>query len=156
MLEPRIDITSARLTADPEVTNTRTGKEMMRLRFAVNPYHKDRSGQIVNDPPMFFSVTTFDTRLMQTYREQLHKGDKVNISGYLNVKTYQKSNGETATDIQVNNAYVSIPLEKAKESNNNNSSANYGGGYGYSSASASDGYGTFNQFGGNDDGEPEF
>lgn len=113
MNEPHVTLERARLTADPETKQSKSGRPYMVINLAVNPSHKDKTGQYVDDPTTFFRLTVFDTRLMETYRQQLRKGTMVRADGNLKAVAYMSNDGQPRVGLELDYPRLSIPLMKA-------------------------------------------
>lgn len=86
------------LTRDPELTTTASGIQMCRFGIAVNRNYSNADGVRETD---FFNITAWRGNA-EKCGKYLHKGNKVAISGNIQIRTYE-SNGEkrTSTDIIV-------------------------------------------------------
>lgn len=115
MNDPHIILPSARLTADPEMKQTKNGTPYCLIRVAANGSHKDKqTGQWVDHDTMFATIFEYDTRLAATYMQSLHKGTPVRIEGDLKWQTGTDRNGQPRTDFTINYAVISLVLKKAK------------------------------------------
>lgn len=114
--ETRVIIEHARLGADPERRVGKNGTPYMQLRFANTPYRKDRqTGQYENGETEWWTAVEYDERQMQTYLNQLHKGDDIRVEGTLQLSTYQDRQGMTRIDRQIGWARISRNLPKARQ-----------------------------------------
>ena len=87
-----------RLTKDPEIRATQTGKKVASFSLAVNE-GKDSNGQEI---VQFFNCSGWD-RLAEIVELYVKKGTKVAVIGSLKNRTWDKPDGTkgNATDIQV-------------------------------------------------------
>lgn len=113
--EARVILENARLGADPEQKQSQSGQPYLSLRFAITPYWKNRqSGQHEDGETEWWQATEFDTRQMETYMRELHKGDSIRVEGVLNIRLYQDKQGQTQISREVRFARISKNLPKAK------------------------------------------
>lgn len=91
--------------ADAEVKNLNSGKQVAKLRVAVNPraYKKD-GGEWVNPPAQWFYVDVYMPATVEWAGEKLTRGSKVLIVGSLRPREYTDGSGEVrwAMDLVVN------------------------------------------------------
>lgn len=114
---PRIQLTKARLTKDPEIHAATNGVDTyMVIDLAVNPWRKDReTGESIQADPQFYQATIWDGALIDAYQQSLFKGTSVTVTGYLNVHYYLDSNGQQRTQLQINNATIALRIERARQ-----------------------------------------
>jgi single-strand DNA-binding protein len=86
----KVQITG-RLTRNPELRKTSTGKPVVALNIAYNHRFKDREG-IWKDDANFFRVTAWG-RLGELRNEYLSKGSAVMIEGRLTTETWENKEG---------------------------------------------------------------
>ena len=80
MNDPRIIIEKGRLTGEPEIKQTKTGKTLMSFTVAGNGSHKDKTtGEYVDDCQIFVRCTIWDTALFPSMQQLLHKGTLVRL-----------------------------------------------------------------------------
>lgn len=119
MFEPKLLLEQARLIAEPELKTSKTGKQYLKFTLAANGSHKDKqTGQYVNDEPIFVNVTEFDTRMIATYQQTLHKGTAVRAEGRLKWRTATDRNGQPAVYFDYVFPTISLYLTKAKSPEN--------------------------------------
>ncbi len=84
------------LTRDPELTTTSSGVQMCRFSIAVNRNYANADGVRETD---FFNITAW-RNLAERCEKYLHKGNKVAVTGSIQIRNYEV-NGEkkTTTDI---------------------------------------------------------
>lgn len=115
MNDPHIILPSARLVADPEPKQSKSGTPYLLIRVASNGSHKDkRTGQWVEHDTMFATIFEYDQRLAATYVQELHKGTPVRVEGDLKWQTGTDRNGQPRTDFIIEYASISLALKKAK------------------------------------------
>ena len=85
------------LTRDPELTETAGGVSICRFAIAVNRNYSGPDGERKTD---FFNVTAW-RGLGETVSRYAHKGNKVAVSGTIELRNYEDSQGvkRTAVDI---------------------------------------------------------
>lgn len=85
------------LTRDPELTETAGGVSICRFAIAVNRNYSGSDGERKTD---FFNVTAW-RGLGETVSRYAHKGNKVAVSGSIELRNYEDSQGvkRTAVDI---------------------------------------------------------
>ena len=84
------------LTRDPELTTTTSGVQMCRFGIAVNRNYSNADGVRETD---FFNVTAWRGNA-ERCGKYLHKGNKVAISGNIQMRTYE-SNGKKRTSFDI-------------------------------------------------------
>lgn len=80
------------LGKDPELTQTSTGKQLLRLSLATNEFYKDAKGEFVTNTSWHNLVAWGP--LAERMASRLHKGEKVAVSGKLNHRQYDDKNGD--------------------------------------------------------------
>ena len=85
------------LTRDPELTETSGGVKICRFSIAVNRQYSGADGERKTD---FFNVVAW-RGLGETIARYARKGNKVAVSGSIEMRTYDDNQGvrRTATDI---------------------------------------------------------
>lgn len=112
------------LTRDPELTETSNGTAICRFSIAVNRNYSNADGERQTD---FFNCIAW-RGLADTVARYTHKGDKVAVSGSIELRNYEDSQGvkRTAVDINVNDIEFLTQKQKDnadKPSSNSNRSA---------------------------------
>ncbi len=127
MNDPEIHLPLARLTADPEIRQSKNGTTYMLLNFVASGSTFDKQTNTWQDrPALFFSAFEFDERLIETYQHNLRKGITVQVSGQLEASAYQGKDGTPKPQLTIRYAKISLPLRKAKtQSQNNQPQADY-------------------------------
>lgn len=114
MFEPRLTIPRATVIADPEINQTNNGSQYIRVRIAVNPGYKDKTGNWQDGTPQYFTLNSFQNRNISAWG-QLHKGDKVMVSGNLSLHQWQpKDGGPTRSDMRIELADIARLVEAPK------------------------------------------
>lgn len=79
------------LTRDPEVKYTDEGVAIAEMRLAVNKRWKDKDGkdtEVVD----YFNVTAWGS-LAENCMDSLKKGDRILVSGHLNLRNWETKDG---------------------------------------------------------------
>lgn len=113
MNDPTIVCPLARLTADPELKQSKTGRQYLRMSFAANGCHKDnQSGQWVEHDTLFFSVCEFDDSMIAAYRQQLRKGLACRVEGVLKWTVGTDNNGQPRVWFDIQFPRISVLVRK--------------------------------------------
>ena len=113
MNDPTIVCPLARLTADPELKQSETGRQYLRMPFAANGCHRDnQSGQWVEHDTLFFSVCEFDDAMIAAYRQQLRKGMACRVEGVLKWTVGRDNNGQPRVWFDVRFPRISVLVRK--------------------------------------------
>lgn len=113
MNDPTIVCPLARLTADPEIKQSKTGRQYLRMSFAANGCHRDnQSGQWVEHDTLFFSVCEFDDAMITAYRQQLRKGLACRVEGVLKWTIGTDNNGQPRVWFDVQFPRISVLVRK--------------------------------------------
>lgn len=88
------------LVDDPELRFTPSGVAMARLRVAVNRRWRDQNGEWQEDTS-FFTGTCW-RELAENVAESLAKGTRVVITGRLEQRSWETSEGERRSVVEVN------------------------------------------------------
>lgn len=83
------------LTKDPQRTESARGDAVCKFNIAVN-----RPAKETEQPPSYFAITCFGT-LAENAFNSLHKGDRVILSGSLEVRIVDRDDGTKATFVNV-------------------------------------------------------
>ena len=78
-----------RLTKDPELTVTESGKKRANITLAVPRNYKNVDGVYETD----FLDCTLWTGIAENTAEYCHKGDLLGIKGRIETRTYEKDDG---------------------------------------------------------------
>lgn len=90
---------SGNLTRDPEVRNLPSGQAVCSLRIAHNERFKDASGEWA-DRAAYFDVTIW-SGLGEWMGRNLHKGQKVVVSGRLRWREWETPNGDKRQAVDI-------------------------------------------------------
>lgn len=100
-----------RLTQDPEIRYTNSGKAVASFSMAVDRPGKEK----VTD---FIPVVLWD-KTAETVGNYVSKGQRLLIEGRLQVRSYENSNGEKRRVTEVVGSYMEF-IEKAKKTSGDN------------------------------------
>lgn len=92
-----IVILTGRLTRDPELKYTQSGKAFARFSLAVQQNFKNEKGEYNAD---FINCTAWDKKA-ETIGEYLRKGSNVGVQGRLSVRSYEDENKQKRTMTEV-------------------------------------------------------
>lgn len=97
------------LTRDPELTETASGVSICRFSIAVNRAYTNGNGERETD---FFNCTAW-RGLAENISRYCKKGNKVGITGSIQVRTYEGNDGvkRTAVDIVVQDVEFLTPKQ---------------------------------------------
>ena len=114
-----------RLTKDPEVRTTSTGKKVANFSIAVNE-GKDRDG---NERVQYFNLSAWD-RLAEIMESYVKKGTRVACVGSLQNRSWDKPDGTKgyATDISAREVEILSSRAETEAMAQSNGSASYNGG----------------------------
>lgn len=85
------------LTRDPELTETSSGVSICRFAIAVNRNYTGADGERKTD---FFNVTAWRA-LGETVSRYAHKGNKVAVTGSIELRNYEDNQGNKRTAIDI-------------------------------------------------------
>ena len=85
------------LTRDPELTETNTGVALCRFSIAVNRNYGSADGERKTD---FFNVVAW-RGLGETVSRYAKKGNKVAVSGSIELRNYEDSQGVKRTGVDI-------------------------------------------------------
>lgn len=105
---------TGRLTKDPELQTTRTGRELLRFTIAVNDVYKQDG--LYKETTSFFPITAWGNQASALSR-MLYKGQFVVIAGSIKQSKYQdkNGNGRTAINFIVSQVIPINPRRKEQE-----------------------------------------
>lgn len=97
------------LTKDPELTETNSGLQICRFSLAVKRGYRNNDGEYATD---FFNCTAW-RGLGENIARYAHKGNKLAVSGSIELRNYEDSQGvkKTAVDIVVQDAEFLTPKQ---------------------------------------------
>src|SRR5215467_9793318 len=123
------------LTADPELRFTTSGAAVVNFTVASTPRtHDKESGEWKDGEALFFPCSAW-RQMAENIAESLHRGDRVNIEGKVKQRSFETSQGEkrTVMELEIIEIGPSLRYAQAKVSKVGRSS---GGGGGNTSGSA--------------------
>lgn len=85
------------LTRDPELTETQSGIKVSRFSIAVSRNYAGADGERKTD---FFNIVAW-RGLGETAARYLHKGNKVAVSGSIEIRNYEDREGVKRTGIDI-------------------------------------------------------
>lgn len=92
-----IAILTGRLTKDPTLQYTQSGKAYVKFSIAVKQEFKNEKGEYGCD---FVNCTAWDKRA-ETIGEYMRKGSMIGVKGRLSVRNYEDENGQKKTITEV-------------------------------------------------------
>lgn len=112
------------LTRDPELTETSGGVKICRFSIGVSRNYSNADGERQTD---FFNCVAW-RGLAETVARYTHKGDKVAVSGSIEMRNYEGNDGVKRTAVDINVGDVEFLTQKQrdnadKQSGNGNRSA---------------------------------
>lgn len=129
-------IITGRLTSDPELKYTQSGKAYAKFRVAVDRKFKNKQGEKETD---FIPVVFWD-KTAELAGEYLRKGHMVGVTGELRMNSYENSEGKKVTTYEVwGNALEFLETKKSSGgSSERGSSDNEGSSFGKGGDEVSD------------------
>lgn len=109
MALPFINLTG-NVVAPPELRFTNTGKAVCNFRVACNRKSKDENGQWVNTDTIFLNIHVWGG-LGENTANELTKGQRVNVSGSLSQREWEKDGVKRFT-YEVTATDVALPIDK--------------------------------------------
>ena len=88
------------ITRDPELRFTPSGQATASFGLAVNRTWTDRASQERREQTSFFDVVAWGT-LAENTAQSLHKGDRVVVAGRLDQRTWETTEGEKRSKVEV-------------------------------------------------------
>lgn len=95
----------ARLGADPEIRQTRSGTSVLELRFAIDARVKE--GDEWQTKTTWLRASLFGKRA-EALSGRLSKGDRIGISGALYSREFERQDGSKGTSLELLNADVTL------------------------------------------------
>lgn len=99
------------LCADPTLTETSGGVKICRFSIAVSRNYTGADGERQTD---FFNCVAW-RGLAETVARYTHKGDKVAVSGSIELKNYEDSKGVKRTAVDINVGDVEFLTQKPRD-----------------------------------------
>jgi len=102
------------LTRDPEIKYTNEGIAITEMGIAVNKKWTDKNGK-ESEMVDFFNVTTWNN-LAENCAAALKKGDRVLLSGHLNLRSWESKEGKkyNITNITADTVAASLEFNQIK------------------------------------------
>ena len=100
------------LTKDPEIKYTNEGMAITEMGLAINKRWKDNNGEDVEIVD-YFNVTSWNA-LAENCAGTLRKGDRIIVSGHLNLRSWESKEGKKFNIINVTADVVAASLEFCK------------------------------------------
>ena len=97
-----------RITADPEVKVSQSGKSILVFSLAVQRDYKNRSGEYDTD---FFRCVAYQSAA-DYLGKYAHKGDLLAVSGALRQNTYENRDGKKVSSVEISVSSVQILSRK--------------------------------------------
>jgi|APCry1669191961_1035387.scaffolds.fasta_scaffold16541_2 single-strand DNA-binding protein len=110
--EPVITIIGARIGKDPEMRLTNSGQAVASFSAAVTP-RKKQGDQWVDAETQWFRITSFG-REAEAVIENLHKGDKIIVTGRFSMSEFVNKDGVTVKTAEVTADAIAPMLEIPK------------------------------------------
>ena len=104
---------TGRLTKNPELRYTQSGKPVANFTLAVERNFKDPNGEKVTD----FIDCVIWNKQAETLANYTKKGSLIGVVGEINTRSYQNNNGERVfvTEVRVNN-FTFLETKKNEQS----------------------------------------
>lgn len=117
-----VHIISGRLTRDPEVRFSQTGKTVTSFTVAVRRDYKNQAGEYESD---FFNVKCFG-KTAELVGNNLNKGQMVYVSGSTHINSFDGRDGTKKyyTELVVRNVEWQWPAKDSQQKGNNAGSYN--------------------------------
>lgn len=122
MREPHIHISRANIVSASTI-NTKSGKQMLKYRIAVNPGRYDQNHQWQDGTSQFYDVIIFNHI---DHYQTLSKGSHIAVDGRLELEEYTSKDGQKRQSWRIIGADITIVPDAPKQQNNTDI---YGGGY---------------------------
>ena len=100
------------LTKDPEIKYTNEGMAITEMGLAINKRWKDNNGEDVEIVD-YFNITSWNA-LAENCAGTLKKGDRIIVSGHLNLRSWESKEGKKFNIINVTADVVAASLEFCK------------------------------------------
>lgn len=92
-------VLTGRLTADPELRYTQTGRARTRFNIAVNQRYRDQEGNL-QETTTFVPIVTWGPQA-ESCANYLQKGRQVAVDGRLRIDTFETQEGERRKVVEV-------------------------------------------------------
>ncbi|MDD3628509.1 MAG: single-stranded DNA-binding protein [Candidatus Humimicrobiaceae bacterium] len=97
------------LTRDPEIKYTNEGTAITEMGIAVNKKWTDRNGK-ESESVDFFNITSWNC-LAENCASTLKKGDRVLVSGHVNLRSWENKEGKKFNITSITADVVAVSLE---------------------------------------------
>jgi single-strand DNA-binding protein len=97
------------LTRDPEIKYTNEGVAITEMGVAVNKKWIDKNGK-ESESVDFFNITAWNS-LAENCASALKKGDRVLVSGHMNLRSWENKEGKKFNIISITADIVAVSLE---------------------------------------------
>lgn len=101
---------TGRVTGEPELRFTSSGKAVANFNLADNHRRKDGE-QWVQDGATFYRVTCWEY-LAQQVADRLAKGQRVQVTGEIRNREYEAKDGGKARSLEIRAHEIAVPLDK--------------------------------------------
>ena len=91
---------AANLTANPELRYTSSGRPVTNLRLAVNSRRRPAEGTWIDVPTTYLDGTVWSEQAERA-AAQLHKGDRIVVTGTLVTRTWTAGDGTERRKLEV-------------------------------------------------------
>lgn len=145
------------VTSDPELRFTPSGAAVANFTVASTPRHFDKTANEWRDGDALFLRCSIWRQAAENVAESITKGMRVIVSGRLKQRSYETSDGEKRSVIELEVEEIGPSLKYATAKVNKVSrGAGSGTGGGYGSSGRDDPWGSSPGMGQHDDSEPPF
>lgn len=108
------------LTREPELTETSNGTSVSKFSIAVNRIYKSADGETLTD---YFNCVAWKG-LADTVSKYAHKGDRIAVTGSIEIKNYEDSKGNKRTSVDVNVGEIEFLSQRQNGNSNKPSNGN--------------------------------
>ena len=98
---------SGRLVYEPEIKKTANEALYLPLRIAVDRHDKNKTTD-------FFSCKAWN-KTAEFIGKYFHKGDGIELTGKLQVDSYEKADGTKVSEVYINISEVGFPISPSKK-----------------------------------------
>lgn len=99
------------LTREPELRFAQSGIAVVNIGMAINE-RRLVNGEWQDQDPLFINVTAF-RELAENVASSLHKGDRVIVTGKLQVRNFERQDGTKGTAVECLADEVAVSLRRA-------------------------------------------
>jgi single-strand DNA-binding protein len=107
---------SGNITATPEMSKSKTGKDVVNFTVAVNDNYKDKDGnwKRKEGETDFVKVTAWEKKAKEVVGNY-NKGDLVKIEGDISPNSYKNKDGEVKSELQMTLRRIELKIAKDKD-----------------------------------------